>query len=239
MSTTSLTAAQVLDKVAVLMNDAAKTSYTYVAMLPYLNMAFTELQETFAQNNIPVTNETAPTTFVIPVGTVTVKPIDGIGSGAAPNLPNDIYEIQGLYERLNGSNDPYTQIIKREFLPHSLETQPTEALQYWVWEGQQIRFLPANTVREVKMDYVKSLFPVGLANENTIIGLIAAESFLFYRTASLCAQFIGENETRAETLNGYAIISLDRTLAISTKGKQSIQTRRRPFRASYKRRSYT
>ena len=53
MSTTAdLTAAQVMDASASMLNDTAKTSYTYVAQIPYLNMALRELQEFFELNNV-------------------------------------------------------------------------------------------------------------------------------------------------------------------------------------------
>lgn len=227
-----------MDKSAALMNDAAKTTYTYVAQLPYLNMAFDELQEAFALNNIPVTDETTAV-IVISVGTKLIRPVDGIGSGAAPNLPTDLIEIQGLYERLSGSNDPFVPMTQREFLPHALDDLPVEALQYWTWEGQQIRFIGATTPRDVKIDYIKSLFPDGLTDQNTIIGLINAKSFLYYRTAALCSQFIGENKTRADDLNSFALLAIDRVVGLAVKGKQSIMTRRRPFMGAYKRRSFT
>ena len=238
MGTTSLTAAQVMDKVASLMNDTAKTTYTYQAQLPYLNMAFDELQESFELNNIPVTNQTTSPPILVPAGTITIGPVDGQGMTPAPNYPIDLIEIQGLYERLAGSSEPYVPMAQREFLPHSIDGLPTSALQYWIFQDQQIKMIGALTPREVKIDYIKAIFQDDLVS-CSIIGIINARSFLYYRTASLCSQFIGENESRASDLNSYAELALDRTTGISVKGKQAITTRRRPFMSSYKRRSFT
>jgi len=238
MGTTSLTATSVMDKAASLMNDTAKTVYTYVAQLPYLNMAFDELQESFELNNIPVTNQTTSPVIVIPIGTTSINPVDGVGSGAAPNYPTDLVEIQGLYERLTGSNDPFVPIHQREFLPHALDNLPTEALQYWIFEGQRIKFIGALTSRDVVIDYIKAIFPDQIA-QTTVIGIINARSFLYYRTAALCSQFIGENKTRADELNSFALMALDRVTGIGVKSKQSIMTRRKPFMGAYKRRSFT
>lgn len=238
MPTTSLTAAQVMDKAASLMNDTAKTTYTYVAQLPYLNMAFDELQELFELNNIPVTNQTPSAPIVVPIGTTAIGSVDGIGVSAAPNYPVDLIEIQGLYERLAGSQDPFIPMTQREFLPHALDNIPTSSLDYWIWENQQIRFIGALLPREVKMDYIAALFPDELG-VGTIIGIMNAKTFLYYRTGALCAQFIAENPTRAEQLNAFAVLALDRVTGISIKGKQSIMTRRRPFMSAYKRRSFT
>jgi len=238
MSTTSLTGAQVMDKAASLMNDTAKTVYTYANQAPYLNMAFDELQEEFELNNIPITNETISPAITVNIGIKVIGPVDGIGATGAPNYPQDLVELQGLYERLAGSVEPFVPMTQREFLPHALDDLPTASLQYWVFEDQQIRFIGATTQREVKLDYVKALFPADI-DQNTVIGIMNARSFLYYKTAALCSFFIGENATRAEELDVLATKALDRSLGISVKGKQSIVTRRRPFMAAYKRRSFT
>jgi hypothetical protein len=50
--------------------------------------------------------------------------------------------------------------------------------------------------------------------------------------------FIGENETRAGSLEMLATQALDRELGIPIKGRQAIVTRRQPFMGSYKGRGY-
>lgn len=237
MSTTSLTAAKVMDRAASLMNDTAKTTYTYVAQLPYLNMAVDELQEAFELNNIPVTNQTAAIISVA-VGTLMIGPVDGIGATPPPNYPVDLVEIQGLYERLTGSNDPFVPMTQREFLPHALDNLPTESLSYWIFKDQRIEFIGALTPRDIRIDYIKAIFPDEVISSTTI-GVINARSFLYYRTAALCSQFIGENKSRSDELNSFAQLAIDRVIGIGVKGKQSIVTRRRPFMSSYKRRSFT
>jgi hypothetical protein len=236
MSTTDLTAAQVMDKVASLMNDTAKTTYTHVATLPYLNMALDELEEYFELNNVPVTNQTSAVVNV-DIGETQINPVDGIGATSPPNYPDDLVEIQGLYERLQGSSDPFVFMSQREFLPHLLDDLPVTTLGVWIWQDQRIKFIGALTDREVKIDYIKKIFPVELATSSSI-GVINARSFLYYRTAALVSQFIGENGTRAGELNTFAVAALERVTGISVKGKQSIMTRRRPFMASYKNRGY-
>jgi hypothetical protein len=237
MSSTSLTAANVMDKAASLMNDTLKTVYTYAAQMPYLNMALNELDEHFQLNNIPVTNQTSAA-ITIPVGTTEVGPFDGEGSGVVPTYPQDLIEIQGIYERLSGTTNPFIPLVKREFLPHAIDDLPTESLQYWIWEDQRIKTVGATTAREIKLDYIATIFPE-ITNQAAVIGVINARTFLFYRTAALCTQFIGENQSRATELNNFAVLALDRVTGIGTKAKQSITTRRKPFMAAYKRRSFT
>ena len=235
MSTTSLTAGGVMNSSAALMNDANRTTYTYDAQIPYLNMALAELQEHFELNNIPVTDQTSAP-IVVPVGTVAIGPFDGVGAGVTPTYPQDLVEIQGIYERLSGTTNPFIPLTKREFLPHVLDNLPGESLQIWSWADQRIKFIGALTPREIKLDYIKTLFPK-VTNQAALLGVINAETFLFYRTAALCTQFIGENESRATELNNFAILALDRVTGIGTKARQNINTRRRPFMAAYKRRT--
>jgi hypothetical protein len=237
MGATSLTAANVMDKSASLMNDTAKTVYTYAAQIPYLNMALKELEEHFQLNNISVTNQSVAN-ITIEVDTTEVTPEDGVGSGSTPHYPNDLVEIQGIYERLSGTTDPWIPLIKKEFLPHAIDDIPTDSLQYWIWENQCIRFIGATSIREIKLDYIRTIFPE-VQNSAAMLGVMNAGSFLWYRTAGLCTQFIGENQGRATELNNFAVLALDRVTGIGTKSKQAITTRRRPFMAAYKRRSFT
>lgn len=237
MGATSLTAADVMDASASLMNDTAKTVYTYTAQMPYLNMALREMQEHFQLNNIPVSNATS-TGITVAIGVKEIRPFDGVGSGGTLTYPSDLVEIQGIYERLSGSTDPYIPLIKREFLPHAIDDLPTDSLQYWAWEGQVIRFVGATTARQVKLDYIATVFP-RVTNEAQQLGVINAFSFLQYRTAALCTRYIGENPDRSSELNDTAILALDRLTGIESKARQNIITRRRPFMAAYKRRSFT
>lgn len=218
-----------MDASAALLNDTEKQIYTYSAQLPYLKIALAELREYFELANIPVTNETSAIISV--TAGVTVLSME-----TTPALPSDLVEIQRLWERTQGSTEPFIPMTRVEFLPHNREGVSLAHLTFWAWHGQAVHFLPATTNRDVKLDYIKTLFS-DLIDQNSTIGVINAESFLGFRTAALCAEFIGENKTRADDLNSFASVALDRLMGISVKGKQSIVTRRRPFRLSYKRRS--
>lgn len=217
MGSTSLTAANVMDKAASLMNDSLKTVYTYAAQLPYLNMALSELEEHFQLNNISVTYETSAI-IVVPLGTTEIGSVDGIGEGIEPTYPIDMVEIQTIYERQNGTSGVFSRFTN------------------WVWEGQKIKFPATTQAIEIKIEYIRTIFPE-ITNQASVIGVISAKTFLFYRTAALCTQFIGENATRAGELNNFAVLALDRVTGIGIKAKQNKATRRKPFMAAYKRRS--
>lgn len=230
MSTTSLTAAEVMDRSAALMNDPAKTDYTYSAQLAYLNMAIDELVESLEESNSSPTNQTSAV-ITIAVGINKITSIEDTTVGQ-PHYPIDLIEIQEVGERATGSNDIFVRLGRREFLQSFPSNQ---SLLFWIWEDQQIKFNPNGALgsRDIQLRYVRQAI-VQATDEDSVIGTINARSYLAYKTASLCSMFIGENETRAGILATEAERALERLTGINNKGRQQIMTRHRPFRASYK-----
>ena len=228
MSAADLLAGTVMDKSASLMNDTAKVVYTYVALIPYLNIALQELQEEFQLNSIPSTELTSA---VIQVNAGFSEIVyNGVG---VPSLPTDMVEPAQLWERTRNI-DPFIPMSKRDYLPHVLEGITVSQFMYYVWQNQKILLLASNQNNDVKIDYIKELF-TPVVNENSLINIINAKTFLEYRTAALCAEFIERNKVSSDSLNMYASLAIDRATGIGVKGKQNIMTRRRPFRSGYKR----
>lgn len=226
------TPASVITAAATLMNDAAQQRYTNIAVLPYFNMSLDILQEIFELNSIPITNEHTPGVIAVPAG------ISSIGMTTTPPLPADLIEIQQLWESPAGLSQ-WTPMNKREFIPHYLEDGTTiSQFLIWSWEGGFIRLIAANAAIDLKLDYTSFIFntPIDISAINVNLAFTNIKSYLTYETAALCAMFVGENPERFTALNNFAADALNRSLGIPIKGMQSIVTRRRPFRASYKRR---
>lgn len=225
------TPSSIISMAATLQNDTAQDTYTDAAVLPYLNIALDDLQEIFELNNIPVTNKSSAA-ITVPAE------VRKIGFGTVPALPSDLIEIERLWESQVGQNN-WVPMLKKDFIPHDLQDN-TEISQFliWAWMGQEINLIAANSPNDLKIDYIGKIFntPILIGNINVNIPIINIKSYLGYKTAALLAMFIEEDEARAIALDSLATQALDRTLGISTKGRQSIVTRRRPFRASYKRR---
>ena len=238
MSAADLLGSNVMDVSASLMNDSAKVTYTYAAQSPYLRLALQELRELFELNNIPVTQQVTSPIITLNAGVTTIV-FGAAGTPAAPKLPDDLVEPAQLWERTTGI-DPYVPMTKRDYLPHNLEGVQSSNFIYYVWQGQTIQVLPATAINDIKMDYIRQLFPDAGAtvDQNTQINVINAQTFLEFRTASFCAEFIERNQPSAQALGAYALLALDRATGIGIKGKQNIFTRRRPFRAGYKRRGW-
>lgn len=218
-----MTAGDVLDKVASLMNDNSKQLYTHTACLPYLNMAMDELQTHMELENVPYTNEVS-TPLVITAGVTTIS------SSTSPALPFDLVDIQSIAERANGSSDNYIPLVHLEFLSNNI--QQTESLLYYQWANQKLNFLGATTDRQILIRYVGSAL-ANVVTDTDVINLINSKPYLTYKTAALCASYIGENESRAQSLEIRAQAALDQFLGINAKSRQNIVVRRRPFMQRY------
>ena len=220
---------EIIDMSASLMNDTAQSLYTDATCLPYLNMALDELQELYELNNIPITDAVS-SVLDVPIATIRIAYI-----GTLPTLPPDLIEIRQLWESDDGT-DQFIPMAKKDFIPHNLEGIQRSSFGIWSWIGNEIRLLPCVTIKNLKLDYIRTLFltPLLITQIEIDIPIKGIKSYLGYRTGALCAEFIGENKTRADDLNGFATMALDRALGINVKGKQAMTIRRKPFMASFK-----
>ena len=222
-ATTVLTAGTVMDRMASLMNDTAKSNYTYVNMLPYLQMALDDLQEQFALNGIATTHILSAS-ITIPANTTGINP----STGAAPVYPADLIQVNRMWEAVTGTNN-FVPMIKVDTIDPYLVNMKTSSIGYWAMNGQTIQLAQSNGINQVKIEYVAALF-TNVVNENSSIGIINSLSYLAFKGAEFCAKYIASNPERAGELKGDAVNALDRALGINTKGDQSISYRRRPFR---------
>lgn len=213
------------------MNDSAQAVYDNIVCLPFLNLSLDELQELYELNGIPVTNETSAA-ITIPAG------IDRLGFDTIPAFPSDFIELQELWESQTGLNK-WIPVVKKEFIPHYLEDNTTiSQFLIYAWEHGRINLVAANQDNDLKLDYTASLFntPILIKDINVNLPFTNVKTYLEYKTTALCAMFIAENPSRAQALDSLAGTALSRALGISIKGMQSITTRRRPFRHSFKHR---
>lgn len=229
-----MTYAEVLTQARALLNDQDNQVMTNAVMLPYLNLALSETQELYEQNNVPVTDETSAVIEVLAgrtaIGFAPDPPL------AIDYLPSNLEEIQRLWWSNSGQNNWFPS-TKKDYL--TADTIGNDALvasfNVWAWMSQEVRILESNTDLDIKLDYIRRLFTVldaaDLADDLTVLN---TSTWLSFRVAGLCAEFIDENPTRAQSLNVQGLAAMDRSLGISTKGRQSIMTRRRPFRAAFK-----
>lgn len=220
-----------MNKAAALINDVSQTQYTYTVQVPYLQMAMQELQEYFALHSVPVTEKRST---VIPVDAgVTEIGYDIPLPGTTAELPDDMVEPDKVWESARGL-DAWVPMTRRGNIPPY--TVQTTSFGIYVWQEQKLMFMSSNQNNDIKIDYIRQLF-TDIVDATSVINIANARSFLEFRTAGLLAEFVQHDEPTAQKLNGYASLAMDRATGITVKGKQSIMTRRRPFRSHYKSRS--
>lgn len=209
-----------------LLNDADGQNYTNEAMMSFFNMANEKLQQECQLNEIPFTNKTSEP-LLISAG------MKDIGGPTGPALPNDLVEPIICWEISADTNNDYMKMRPMRFLPKT--STLTAYLEVWTWAEQYIHFLGANGNIQVKIDYIANNFGAAV-DKNSLIKLTNAINYLKFATASLSAAFIGEDTERAQSLGALAQDAIDLLISIKVKQGQSINTRRQPFMASYKRR---
>lgn len=205
-----LLASEIMDSTAAVLNDADKTVYGYDTQLPYLKLALQELQEVFELNSLPIT-EHSSAAIPVKAGVTDLE----FNTTTGTRLPDNLLEIQGIWEWTNSFWSPVSR-------------------SSYVWKGSKLYLQASNIDREVKIDYIGSLFPKFL-RADTIIPVQNGFGYLSYKAAELIADMIEHNDARAQTNGSRAFASLDRINGITVKAKQNIMTRRRPFRAAYRR----
>tara|TARA_Y100000310_G_scaffold26486_1_gene25272 strand:+ start:9870 stop:10508 length:639 start_codon:yes stop_codon:yes gene_type:complete len=208
-----VTAGEVMDDAAVLLNDSSKQSYTYAKMLPLLKVTYREwaLAKHMSGDQLLKDRSTA---IDIAAGATTVT-----------SAPSDMVLPIRLEERPDGSTGLYEDMEKTAWEPD--ETQ-VETLDVWNWREETIYLRGATTAREVRIYYWKDL--AELVDENSNIVGIRARIPLSYKTAALAAGSIGGNMELATALRDVGEARQSETISVNVKSRQDLPVRRLPFR---------
>jgi len=215
-----------------LLNDNAADEYTNDVLLPALKIAYNDLSLECQDANIPFTNKSSAV-ITVPAGVKSIGDPDEVNS---PALPVDLIEIVEMYERTSGTTNDFMQMDPTRFLPKT--DVETAYLRVFTWQGQIVRFIGSTSAIDIKIDYVSNTLSK-VINENTQIAINNSLNALSFRTASLCARYIMENETRADQLDAEGSRCLGLMENIAVKAQQSMPVRRRPFRANFKSRTWS
>lgn len=209
----SYTAGDVMDLAASLLNDKRKRLYNYDVQLPYLKIAADDLEMELANNDISLTDD--------------VCDINVLAGATNLVLPCDFFLPIKLEERpLSSTNaDDFVDMEERDFTPSNRQT---DVLQYWAFRNNQVKLLGSTTDRTVRLKFKRTLS--ALTDYSVVAEVNRAKNYLSFRTAALCAEFIGKDLQRANSLNGQGLDSLDKLTSILVKNRQGVRKRRRPFR---------
>lgn len=210
----SYTAGNVMDLAASLLNDTAKSLYSYVTQLPYLSIAQDELESELLDNGVVIEKQIAV--------------INVAANALFLTLPSNFFLPISLEERDQSStdDDDWALMVERGFED---AMEPTTTLGQWNFRNNRINFIGATVAKSVRLKYHRTLSTF-TNEENYVEEVTKAKMFLAFRTAALCAEFIGRRQDISQSLNAQGAISLDKLISIYTKNSQGIRVRRKPFR---------
>lgn len=199
--------------VRVLLNDTITSVFSNTYLLPFLNMAYRELQSKLEANGVPYLEEVSAVIEVSSTSTMIT-------------VPNDFVRPIELYDRADGSSEDFQLVTELDDEP--INNNPdNNRIIWWVWREGQIKISSPDNNREVKIRYVKDLGE--LVNDGSQIAFPSARLFLENRTAALAASFQGENTTRSAELNAVAGYELSSLIRTEVKKLQSTPVRNKPF----------
>jgi hypothetical protein len=179
---------QIITGAKPLLNDPQGIIYNDTVLLPLVSKAYRELQIRLARSGMGSTKEVAERVPVA-VGATSL----GDGSGLPPGL---LYPIE-LREAPTGSRlEEFSHMEERNWEP---TFQQTTELRVWAWREEEIKLVGCTTSRDLYIRYMKGLTP--LTSVTSPIYILNSELFLEARTAAIAAAVLGENYSRAETLN--------------------------------------
>lgn len=213
----SYTSGDVMDSAAALLNDVSKSLFTYTVQMPYLKIANDELEAELLQYNATI--EDMMTNINVAANALTLT------------LPADFFMPIKLRERdqTSTNDDDFFDMYEKDLEPL---LSKTASLNYWSFRNNAINFIGATTNRTVKLAYKRTLVVISNVNGTEVEEVTKAKNFLAFRTAALCAEFIGgrNGKDRALSLNGQAIVAITSLTNIFVKNSQGRRARRKPFR---------
>lgn len=207
------TAGGVMDLSAALLNDAAKSMFSYAVQLPFLKLAQDELDIELKDCGVALVNQIAD--------------IDVAAEALFLTLPCNFFLPIKLEERADGSTDDnaWVEMEEKDWEPNR---EMSDTLIYWTFRNNKINFVGATAAREVRLHYIRNLSGVTDSSNNEEVD--KARNFLCMRTAALCAEFILQDIQRATSLNAQAQINIGKLTSVLIKNTQGVRVRRRPFR---------
>ena len=204
-------ASAIMDRSAALLNDSSRTLYSYTTQLPYLKSAYDKLQMYLQMNGALALKDTS-----------TVIDVDA--DATEITAPSDLVSVLEVKERERDSTDLWADVNEVDELP---ELDPVDQILAWMWEEEKIKITAPTTNREVKVHYYKSATAIN--SESSSISILNSTEYLAFKTAALCAKYIGENPSRSAELDAEAREALSIMLNIDVKSRQGFGVRMKGY----------
>jgi len=225
------TAGAVTSLVRSLVNDQAGNWATDAILLPYLNDAYLTVQkkisnsggDLFIQDDVLLIVPAVPANQQDP-GTQVV-----LNDATAPpgQIPVDLLEPVKLWERPNGSNQDFVEMVdvtSKGGLPSTIQGQ---SLQYWEWRADGLYFIGATQDTQIRLRYNRAL--PELTGPSDMILLRGSKNVLAHGTAALVG--FARGSPLADKMEGLFNDSIDDVILENVRRNQNSGTRRRGFRS--------
>lgn len=208
-------ASEVMDISAGVLNDTALTNYTYTAQLPYLKMANAALEKILMIFDSEVQRQES-TAITVAIGATTLT------------LPSDFLLPISLFERAPGQGDDlWILMTEMSWEPNVVQTN---TLEYWAFRNNIVQLVGSLTTREVLLKYERMMAVISGSASPTDTYL--AKEYLGFKTAELCARFIGMNSLMANEIRDNQVFPAEDMLTrVLTQNKQSQRYRRQKYSA--------
>jgi len=216
----SVTAGNVMDASAALLADPAKITFSYLYQIPFLRIAWEELQIYLVINGLVDVEEVTSAPVVITTGTK--EWVSGV--------PTDLLTPLNLWEKAVG--EPDTALVEMDEIRSDPNDSPDSELENWWFEEGRVKFKGATSDRSIVMRYQREIVPI--ADENTILPVLNVKSFLTFRTAAIIARVRG-NKSRADDLDADSELHRENLIGVKVKDEQNTPVRQRRY--AYSRRA--
>lgn len=209
----STIASDVNVQAAALLTDPTQITFTHAVLLPYLRIAWRELEEALVANGIQDVEEKFTT-----AQTITANTTEWTGQPTDLLIPIELFE-----RKVGGTVDDWELVKERQSDPFEV---PQSKLENWWFAEGLIKFKGATENREVILRYQREL--IVISSESTPLPVPGCISFLSFRTAGLIARVRG-NKSRADDLDADASRHFDTLVGIKVKDEQATPVRPRRY----------
>jgi len=218
-----LLSTDIMNDAALLLNDFARITFTYTVQIPWLKKAIDAFSDELAVNSISFLEKRSVISPTISAGITTIP------------LPADALLPVHLEERAFGSSDAWIEMTEVNELNPNLT--PETSFRVWAFQGTLLNSVPvidvpnANSVREVRITYIRFLSTVGIDATTDFSTSLTFQSkrYISAKTAEYITRFVLQNEKRGNELKQESESARYRIIQIWTKKRQSQPIRKSRF----------
>lgn len=211
-----MTAGDVMDRAAALLNDSAKSIYTYTVQIPFLKQVLKTFEGECYDLGLPKVYKWS--------GDLTVT----AGQTDLDTAPSDLQIPVLLYEKTPGQTDDYYTIMHGP-APLPPRAAISETLGEWDYIEDAVAFIACANTRSVKMYYQKTIANISDQSSTVFTGDSGSLELLALWLARDLAIIIGGSDKRGNNLEVMRQKLFDVYIGPKLGIKQAMPVRRIPY----------